>query len=237
LLTGQPREIPSLLAPLYGLAPGADPTQPVTLENPERTGFLTSVAFLTATSPSPSHTSPTIRGRFILEQLLCSPTPPPPPNVDIELQDPPPRTIREALEFNWQQASCKDCHLKLDPLGLPFEHYDTVGRYREQYENQFPIDASALLPESEAHPERVAAQGPADVAAWVASDPRLLSCFTQQIYAFGMGRMLRAPDKNNVELLNETWQHGALTVKGALRTLVMSETFRTRLDGAEQEAL
>jgi len=237
-LSGQPRVVPHLLAPLYGLAPANDPAQPVLLEDPRRTGFLASVAFATTTSPSPSRTSPTIRGRFILDQLLCSPTPPPPPDVTfIPEQQPPPENIRQALEYYWQQPSCRECHLQLDPLGLPFDNYDAIGRYRATYDDGTPIDTSISLPASDAYPEGFEVRGADDVVAWLQSDPRLLACFTQQVYAFGMGRMLRAPDQSNVKLLTDTWQRGPLTLKGALRTLVMSETFRTRLDGAEPEAL
>ena len=123
------------LAALYGLPPG-DPADAVDgfseIElGDQRFGLLTSGAVLAANSPT-DRSSPTKRGKFVLERLLCGFVPPPPPNVDdtLPVDDGQPKTTREMLEQHRENPSCAGCHNLVDPLGVTLENYDGIGLWR-----------------------------------------------------------------------------------------------------------
>lgn len=101
-----------------------------------RGGILGHGTYLAQTG-KPINTSPTERGLFIREHFLCQTIPPPPPGVDASL--PPlavgarPMTIRMTMEsLHAPETACASCHKLVDPIGFGFEHFDTVGAYREE---------------------------------------------------------------------------------------------------------
>jgi len=112
---------------------------------PEREGFLTSGVFLLSNS-HPGKTSPTRRGKFILERILCRSIPPPPADVDLNLPTPLPgeATGRDALAQHSSDPSCAGCHDQLDPPGFAFEGYGPDGALRD-LDNGLPIDSSGSL--------------------------------------------------------------------------------------------
>jgi len=112
----------------------------------ERGGILTHGSVLTVTS-YPTRTSPVLRGKWILENVLGAPPPPPPPDVpnladsaEISAKD-----LRKALEQHRANAACASCHSRLDPLGFALENYDAIGKFRSK-EGGAEIDASSALP-------------------------------------------------------------------------------------------
>ena len=114
----------------------------VPLTGKERGGVLTQGGVLMVTS-YPTRTSPVLRGKWILENILGSPPPPPPPNVP-QLEENAvgsAKSLREQLEKHRASAACASCHSRLDPLGFSLENYDGVGKYRTN-EGGSPIDAS-----------------------------------------------------------------------------------------------
>jgi Protein of unknown function (DUF1588)/Protein of unknown function (DUF1585)/Protein of unknown function (DUF1592) len=114
----------------------------VTLTNEERKGLLGKGSVLTVTS-YPNRTSPTLRGKFILENLLGSPPPPPPPNVPSlkEGKDASQLTMRQRMEQHRANPVCASCHARMDPLGFALENFDGLGRWRPG------VDASGILPD------------------------------------------------------------------------------------------
>jgi mono/diheme cytochrome c family protein len=114
----------------------------VTLTNEERKGLLGKGSVLTVTS-YPNRTSPTLRGKFILENLLGSPPPPPPPNVPSlkEGKDASQLTMRQRMEQHRANPVCASCHARMDPLGFALENFDGLGRWRPG------VDASGMLPD------------------------------------------------------------------------------------------
>jgi mono/diheme cytochrome c family protein len=114
----------------------------VTLTNDERKGLLGKGSVLTVTS-YPNRTSPTLRGKFILENLLGSPPPPPPPNVPSlkEDKDASQLTMRQRMEQHRANPVCASCHARMDPLGFALENFDGLGRWRPG------VDASGVLPD------------------------------------------------------------------------------------------
>jgi hypothetical protein len=101
----------------------------------------------------PSRTSPTNRGKWVLDSLWGTPPPPPPPDVnnsvDGKAQDPDgrPLTIREKLELHGRQGtSCANCHLKMDPLGYALENFDPIGQWRDK-DGSRPVLNTGKLPD------------------------------------------------------------------------------------------
>ena len=128
------------LADFYGLDPIAEETE-VTMPGWRR-GYLTSGLFL-ATNGHPDKTSPTRRGKFVVERILCGVVPPPPADVDLSLPTPPEgeATRREALEAHRDLDACRGCHEIMDPVSFSFANFGPFGEFRE-LDNGLPVDAS-----------------------------------------------------------------------------------------------
>jgi mono/diheme cytochrome c family protein len=135
------------LARHYGI-PGVrgDEMRRVALQDPRRGGILMTAGVLTVTS-NPTRTSPVKRGKWVLEALLGTPPPPPLPDAG-ELKDEPEGaerlTVRQRLELHRADPNCAGCHKRMDPIGLGFENYDAIGRWRET-EGRLPLDVSGTL--------------------------------------------------------------------------------------------
>src|SRR5262249_37292258 len=112
-------------------------------------GGLLGMPAVLAVSSFPYRTSPVLRGAWILESLLGTPSPPPPPNVPA-LEEPhegaPPKTVRERLTQHRAGPACAGCHSRIDPLGFALENYDPIGRWRDEDAGK-PIDNSGEMPD------------------------------------------------------------------------------------------
>ena len=115
-----------------------------------RRGLLGHGSILTVTSYA-TRTSPVLRGKWILDNLLGMPPPPPPPDVP-PLEEPGPgiaaRSMRERMEQHRVNPACAVCHQLMDPAGLSMEHFDAIGRWRDRGDDWVPIDASGSVPGS-----------------------------------------------------------------------------------------
>jgi len=138
------------LARHYGI-PGVYGTNMRRVELPPdsvRRGLLGHGSILTVTSYT-TRTSPVLRGKWILENLLGMPPPPPPPNVP-PLEEPDPgvaaRSMRERMEAHRVNPACATCHRLMDPAGLSMENFDAIGRWRNRGNNWIPIDAGGGIP-------------------------------------------------------------------------------------------
>ncbi len=117
--------------------------------NSVRRGLLGQGSILTSTS-RPNRTSPVIRGKWILENILGAPPPPPPPNVPELMEDRDPRKVlpmREQLAAHRANPACAGCHAQMDQLGFALENFNAIGEWREIYSSGLPIDASAEFPD------------------------------------------------------------------------------------------
>ena len=146
------------LAKHYGVdLPGDAPWQQIQLADRRRGGVITLGAALMTTS-YPRRTSPVLRGRWILEEVLGAHVPPPPPNVPAleEATAEKAMTLRERLEVHRKNPDCAACHNRMDPLGFGLENFDGLGRWRDK-DHDLAIDASGKLPsgESFAGPEEL----------------------------------------------------------------------------------
>jgi hypothetical protein len=191
------------------------------LQPATHTGFLGLAGFLTVTS-LPYRTSPSTRGSWILEHLLCdgpsgSPHDGDPPSLDLAGVPADPRT---ALEQDLGGAACATCHETFDGMGFALEHYDGIGQLRADYSPTQPIDAAGILPDGTRF------DGATALAATLARDPRLPACAARQALTYALGRVLDDDDRDRVANLVAAWQEG--TVRDLLRAIVLSDAFRSR---------
>ena len=133
-----------VLARHYGMTGVyGDEFRRVTVTDPARRGLLGQASILAVTS-FPNRTSPVVRGRFVLEQIIGTPPPPPPPGVTPLEDEAKPTTMRERMEAHRANPVCASCHRVMDPIGLALENFDSTGAWRER-DGDSLIDASDVL--------------------------------------------------------------------------------------------
>ena len=161
----------------------------VTLDG-RRAGLLGHGGLLTVTS-YPNRTSPVLRGKWVLENLLGAPPPPPPPDVPSfpERGDHgEPATVRELLEMHRRSPACAGCHAPMDPLGFALEQFDAIGRWRTTDGNA-PIDAHGVMPTGDAF------DGLSGLKEMLAGNPEpLVRTVTEKLLAYALGRAIEYHD-------------------------------------------
>ena len=166
----------------------------VTYGDDRRAGLLGHGSILTVTS-YPHRTSPTVRGKWLLENLLGAPPPPPPPDVpDLPENEggEKPATMRERMAQHRANPVCASCHAKIDPLGFALENFDAVGRWRARDGGaDTPIDASGALPDGAEF------DGPAGFRDALLREPwgtEFVSTVTEKLLTYALGRGLEYYD-------------------------------------------
>jgi hypothetical protein len=156
-----------------------------------RAGLLGQGSVLTLTSYA-TRTSPVVRGKWILENILGAPPPPPPPNVPAlkETTDGGKvLTMRERMAQHRTNAVCASCHARMDPLGFALENFDAVGRWRTRDESGSSIDASGALPEGTTF------EGTTGLRQIVLARPELfVTTLTEKLLTYAVGRELGYAD-------------------------------------------
>jgi hypothetical protein len=228
LFGARPTFVNRELAGLYNLSdPGDERFRRVrTPVSEQRFGLLGHASFLAANAGE-VETSPTARGKFVREVLLCEDVPAPPPDADTSLPEPPAGavlTLRERLEDHRADIGCGRCHRLIDPLGLAFERFDAIGRYRDE-EAGAPIDTSAELDGREL-PDLPA------FAAALAADARVPACFVRQMFRFATGRLEQPADEPGLRALARRFAHAGHRTHEAVLALVESDLFLTIRGGA-----
>jgi hypothetical protein len=163
----------------------------VTLSDPHRQGLLSQGSILTLTSYS-TRTSPVVRGKFLLDNIVGAPPPPPPPNVP-DLEDTPSTeglSIRDRMVKHRANPACASCHARMDPYGFALENFDAIGRWRTRESDGKVIDASAMLPDGTSF------NGPGELRAVILRRPEeFVKTFTRKLLIYGVGRGLEASDE------------------------------------------
>jgi hypothetical protein len=163
----------------------------VKLADPNRYGLLGQASILAVTS-YPNRTAPTIRGKWVLEQLLGTPPPPPPPNVPSLKDDASTQklTMRQRMEQHRANPTCAVCHRMMDPLGFALENFDGLGGWRESVvPGSGPIDASGALPDGTKF------IGPAGLREVLMKKQDLfVETFTERLLTYALGRGLEEYD-------------------------------------------
>ena len=216
LFTGRTGFPSAALTPIYGaLTPSSAPT-PLALTG-ARTGLLTSAAVVAANSPT-DRTSPTYRGVFVLERVLCEEPPPPPPNVRTELPSDPSLPLRQRLEQHRADPVCRACHGLFDPLGLTFEGFDALGRERSS-DAGAPVDTSGTLGD-------ITFNGVRDLAEYVAKDPRMERCLAHQLSDFATGHSETKGELGAVDSLRDALVAGGYRFDALVTALTRGPGFR-----------
>jgi len=162
----------------------------VTLTDENRWGLLGKASVLAVTSYS-TRTSPTVRGKWLLENILSAPVPPPPPNVNTNLDETAtgrPESVRDMLERHRTNPVCASCHARMDPLGFSLENFDAVGQWRTT-DGEAPINASGVLLDG------TTVDGPAALRrALVAQKEQFVRTVTGKLLTYAVGREMEYYD-------------------------------------------
>ena len=163
----------------------------VSLADTERRGLLGQGGILTLTSYA-TRTSPVLRGKWILENLLASPPPPPPPDIPALAEttdDGAALSMRAAMERHRANPACASCHAQMDPLGFALENFDAVGRWRARGESDERIDATGILPDGTAF------EGPNGMRQALLRNPeRFVATVAEKLLTYALGRNLESYD-------------------------------------------
>ncbi len=223
------------LAALYGVADaaaaagaGAGPSGafvkvalPPSGTTARRGGILGHAGFLSLMA-HPRDTSPTLRGKFIRERLLCKTIPAPPDDIDATL--PPtagegPKTMREKLAIHRENPSCAGCHALMDDVGLGLENFDAIGRYRETDEG-LAIDAQSHFD------DRGAFAGPRALGSLLKEDERVLSCLVRNAFRMATGHVDTTGETAPLHRAERAFAESGYRLQALLVELVASDAFR-----------
>ncbi len=215
--------VDAALATHYGMAPPAEPGfQRVVSPGDQRHGLLGLAGFLTHTSRE-TRTSPIIRGKWILDAVWCVELELPTDIVVEPLPEPAegeaPTTVRDLMAAHRSSPACAGCHSSIDPIGLALEKFDSIGRYREVYENQLAIDTVTVMPEGQT------VDGLESLSAVLSQDPQFLPCAVSKFGTYAMGLTL---ERTNRDQIVAAWTAGTPTLKALLTNTLSHEMFRMR---------
>jgi hypothetical protein len=195
----------------------------------ERWGLLGKAAVQLRTSYG-DRTSPVLRGNWVLDKLLGTPSTPPPPDTATDLSQKagePPKTVRARLELHREKATCKMCHGVIDPIGLALENFDAIGQWRTT-DNQakLPIDASTVLPTG------VAINGVAELREQLVAHPEMFAqTVTERLMMYAVNRRLEYFDLPQVRAIVKRAAKDNYKLSSIVLGIVNSDAFRMQGPG------
>jgi hypothetical protein len=197
----------------------------VRLSDPRRGGVLGHASILTVTS-FPHRTSPVLRGRWVLDELLGAEVPPPPPNVPVlneRRRGGKGLNLRQMLEKHRSRAECASCHQRIDPLGFGLENFDPLGRWRSDQNGQ-PIDTLGVLPGGEKF------NGPVELKKLLLDKrrPEFLRNLSRRMLGYALGREVSRVDGCVVAECVKALERGEFRASRLLETIVVSYPFLHR---------
>jgi hypothetical protein len=229
LLNAQFTFVNDRLAQFYGLPPVGS-TTPLRVDlsgTTQRRGFLSHGGFLTVNSHS-DRTSPVLRGKYVLTELLCGTIPPPPANVNTKIGADPTgaMTLRQVLESHARNPACAVCHSTMDPIGFGMENYNPIGAYRTK-DGTLPVDSTGVLPSGEKF------SGVADLAKIIGKNPEFAKCMATKLYTYALGRGLELTDPNHMDVpslaaVSSGFATNGLKFQDLVAGIVSSPTFLNR---------
>ncbi len=224
LFTSRQLPITRSLGPLYGV-PVYSPEGWEDMEFPPdhpRAGLLSHASFAMLFS-HPGRSSPTLRGVFLREALLCQIVPEAPADVDFSLftadADSVHKTARDRLEVHANEASCRTCHKLTDPIGLGLEVFDGIGKYRTS-ENGAPIDTRSDL-------DGRNFANPVELGQAFAESPLIGPCLVQNLYRYAVGREHTNRERSLLRYLEVRFAEAGYRLPELMREIALSEGFRT----------
>ena len=203
----------------------------VSVTDRRRRGLLGHGSILTVTSYA-NRTSPVLRGKWVLENILGTPPPPPPPNVPdlVENKDHAKvLTIRERMAEHRANPVCASCHAKMDPIGFGMENFDATGAWRTLEANNSPIDASGVLPNGTKF------DGPAGLQQALMQHPEtFVSTMTDKLMTYALGRGTDHHDAVAVRRIVRTAAETNYTFSSLVLGIVNSVPFQMRRAAEER---
>jgi hypothetical protein len=196
-----------------------------------RRGLLGKGGILMATSHA-DRTAPSLRGKWLLENLLGTVPPPPPadvPPLEAEPGDAP-RTMRERMAMHRATPACADCHALIDPLGFAMENFDAVGAWRD-HELGTAVDASGQLIDG------TAIEGVIELRDALIADPRVFAgTFIEKLMTYALGRGLQHFDMPIVRGILREAEANDYRFDSIVLSVVESPPFRMRVKARDDEA-
>jgi hypothetical protein len=201
----------------------------VKLSDENRFGLLGKASVLAVTSYT-TRTSPTIRGKWLLENILAAPMPAPPPNVPLlesSNKEGKPLTVREMLEMHRANPTCASCHKSMDPLGLSLENFDAIGQWRTTDSGR-AIDASGVLLDG------TKVDGPRELRqALLAKKTQFATAVTEKLLTYALGRGLEYYDAPAVRAIDRAAAADGYRWSSLILATVKSAPFQMRTAGKQ----
>ena len=222
----------SRLAQFYGLpeVAGSEFRRVVLTPESHRGGLLTQAAILSQTSDGTRH-RPVHRGKWVSESIFGKSPPPPPANVDPIAPNPvdsPKATLRMKLEAHIHDPKCASCHSKIDPLGLAFENYDAIGRWRTHEavegtgENPL-VNPSGKLPDGRTY------QTPEEFRQLLVADvDSFNTAFIEKLATYGLRRSLSFDDRADLAAIAKASREQDYRLRDLVEAFVQSDLFQKR---------
>jgi len=229
LLTSGRTFVNEVLARHYGLKGVTGPQmRAVKWSDPNRGGILTHASVLTVTS-NPTRTSPTKRGRWVLEQILGTPPPPPPPGAD-NLNETNKKmaglSLRKKMEVHRSNPDCASCHARMDPLGFGLENFDPIGRWRVR-DPDGPVDSSGILPGGRKF------TGPRELRAILLEQkPLFVRNLADKLLTYAIGRGTKPEDRPVIERIARRAEQNGYKFASLILGIVESDPFLKQSGGS-----
>ena len=210
-----------------------------------RAGLLGHGSFL-ASNAGPVETSPTARGIFIREQLLCQHVPNPPPGVNTQVPEPTaerPLARRQRMQAHVENPTCASCHRLMDPIGFGLENYDAVGKWRDQEVIEFDVPGPRGRPTTKTVSLPIDGKGeiagltnsafsePRSIGRLLADSRSCQECVVRQVFRFAFGRVETPADREAVKSVSAAFRESGFKFKELLIALVRAPQF---LEGTTQ---
>jgi len=229
LLDTDVTRVDARLAAHYGLPAPSEPWAEVSLQGTPRRGLLGMAGWATVQA-HPDRPSAVRRGKWVLENLLCSPPPPPPPEAEgLDVPDPFLGSVRSQEESRRADTYCQNCHQAMDPIGFSMGHLDASGAVRAIDELGFPIDGSATLIDG------TQVRSMADLSPWLASHPEVPGCMVEQVATYALGRPLGEADAPALDAVETAFLAGDARFEALALAIVASPMFRERTPSTDLE--
>jgi hypothetical protein len=201
----------------------------VKLPNLEQRGGLLAHGSLLSVTSYPGRTSPVLRGKWLLDNMLGTPPPPPPPNVSILPEaefGQAPKSIRDRLAQHRSNPVCASCHTVIDPLGFALENFDVIGGWRTLDEGGIPIDSNG------SYPGGVEFKGFSDLRAWMLDRPeQFVHTLTGKLMAYALGRKVEYFDQTTIRHIVDSAAAENYSWSSLIRGIVNSPAFLTNSIG------
>lgn len=218
--------VSSEIAPLFGLDVEGQELVRVDLDPSQRAGILSHPALL-ALHAKPNQSDPIHRGTFVREHLFCQHLPPPPADLVVVAPDPAPGlSTRERFAEHSSNVACKGCHELVDPIGFGFEHYDELGRWRDEDDGR-AVDASGEIVSTRD------ANGPfygvPELAERLADSRDVAECVVRQMFRFALQRVEANADRCTITSIDAHFASSGKSLRDLLVHIAKSDAFRYRI--------